>query len=202
MKDYETRAKYVCERPQGAFEQIDNLLEQINNPRPRMDAAIENLVLEPMIEGGKTYDELTEESRREAMVINRIALQAIYKRYKVDKSQSKHVQHLGDFRSPVAKPLSFMGVQAMGYTGGNLTARTESTHFSDYGIGLLVQHEYSKRGNPGLAIKTTDDPLEPHEVTRGYSLNAHNREEAVPSLFRLAIHEVVNGQLVGGGFSY
>jgi hypothetical protein len=201
MNNFEKRARYICERKGGAFEQIDAMIEQVRAPRPRVGVAIEDLVLEPTLDSGTPYDDLTYEIRKNALLINRLAMTAIYNHYEVDPNKTVTHPHLDSPQTTELEPMTFMGVRVMGYTGGD-NVTTDVQHFTNQGIGFYEQHVYSKRTNPGIAVRRTDNPLEPFDVTAGYSLHEFNRVPAMPRIARFSVYEVVNGQFHGGLYDY
>ena len=194
MSNFEQRARYICERQGGAFEQIDSMIEQIGGPKPRLAIALENIVLEPTFDGGTSYDELTEDIRKNAYFINRVAIRAIYTRYVVDPTRTIARSHIDLPQTTELEPLVFMGVRVMGYRGGDRVT-TDVQHFTDQGVGFHEQHEYSKRSNPGIEVRRTDNPFEPFDVAIGHI-------RVLPNKSRLSIYELDNGQFSGGEFSY
>jgi hypothetical protein len=201
MNNFEKRAKHICERKGGAFEQIDTMIEQIQAPRPRAGIAIEDLVLQPTFDSGTSHDNLTYEIRQNALLINRLAMTAIYNRYEVDPDKTVIHSYFGPPQTTELEPMTFMGVRLMGYRGGD-SVTTDVQHFTNQGIGFYEQHEYSKRANPGIAVRRTHNPLEPFDVTTGYSIHEFNRVAAMPRIARFSVYEVVNGQFHGGLYDY
>lgn len=188
IKDINTDREELAKQVLGDINrEVKSVLERIaNNVRPYF---AENLELIPVTEPGSNRLQPIE-VRREAMAINHLALNALYRQHQIDQARTLLRVR---FASSVLdqRPMSVYGVPAIGYTD-NGQVYVDIEQYGEQGVGFVENYAYSLKENPAALLigkKNEAAILASHLVTGSEPAG----ELGLPQKFNFSVYKIEQG---------